>query len=137
MGLLLPLLLYYHYKTNKFKQLHIMNKSVKVYSLLSKFYYKIMLTLFWNDLDNFIKRWFFLGLWCCNVCISMPPENIRKPAVGISLFKVNHRNTRKRCEICSKLTIKTPERCHWRRTSVFIANFEHMSHPFLVFLTSF
>ena len=137
MGLLLPLLLYYHYKTNKFKQLHIMNKSVKVYSSLSKFYYKIMLTLFWNDLDNFIKRWFFLGSWCCNVCISMPPENIRKPTVGISLFKVNHRNTRKRCEICSRLTIKTPERCHWRRTSVFIANFEHMSHPFLVFLTSF
>ena len=26
------------------------------------------------------------------------------------LFKVNNRNTRKRCEICSKLTIKTPER---------------------------
>ena len=29
---------------------------------------------------------------------------------NISLFKVNNRNTRKRCEICSKLTIKTPER---------------------------
>ena len=26
------------------------------------------------------------------------------------LFKVNNRNTRKRCEICSKLTTKTPER---------------------------
>ena len=25
------------------------------------------------------------------------------------LFKVNNRNTTKRCEICSKLTIKTPE----------------------------
>ena len=30
--------------------------------------------------------------------------------VGIYLFKVNNRNTRKRCEIRSKLTIKTPER---------------------------
>ena len=29
---------------------------------------------------------------------------------NIYLFKVNNRNTRKRCEICSKLTIKTPER---------------------------
>ena len=29
--------------------------------------------------------------------------------------EVNKRNTRKRCEICSKSTIKTPERCHWRR----------------------
>ena len=26
------------------------------------------------------------------------------------LLKVNNRNTRKRCEMCSKLTIKTPER---------------------------
>ena len=28
---------------------------------------------------------------------------------GIYLFKVNNRNTKKRCAICSKLTIKTPE----------------------------
>ena len=33
----------------------------------------------------------------------------RNPA-GIYLLKVNNRNTRTRCEICSKLTIKTPER---------------------------
>ena len=30
----------------------------------------------------------------------------------INLFKFNDRNTRKRCEICSKLIIKTPERRH-------------------------
>ena len=29
---------------------------------------------------------------------------------GIYLLKVNNRNTRARCEICSKLTIKTPKR---------------------------
>ena len=29
---------------------------------------------------------------------------------NIYLFKVNNRNTKKRCEICSELTIKTPER---------------------------
>ena len=29
---------------------------------------------------------------------------------GNCMFKVNNRNTRTRCEICSKLTIKTPER---------------------------
>ena len=34
--------------------------------------------------------------------------------VGIQLLKVNKRNTRTRCEIYSKLTIKTPERRHWR-----------------------
>ena len=27
-----------------------------------------------------------------------------------AMFKVNNRNTRTMCEICSKLTIKTPER---------------------------
>ena len=47
------------------------------------------------------------------------------------MFKVNNRNTRKKCEICSKLTIKTPER---RRSGVFIVNFEHILHHFLVFL---
>ena len=42
-------------------------------------------------------------------------------SAGIYLFKYNNRNTRTRCEICSKLTIKT-------------VNFEHISHHVLVFL---
>ena len=54
--------------------------------------------------------------------------------VGIYLLKVNNRNTRTRCKICSELTIKTPERRHWRRSGVFIVNFEHISHLVLVFL---
>ena len=37
------------------------------------------------------------------------------------MFKVNNRNTRARCEIWSKLTIKTPERHNWCRSGVFIA----------------
>ena len=53
---------------------------------------------------------------------------------GIHLLKVNNKNTRTRCEICSKLTIKTPERRQWRRSGVFIVNFEHISHLALVFL---
>ena len=44
---------------------------------------------------------------------------------GIYLVKVNYRNTRK-CEICSKLTIKTLERPQWRRSGAFIVNFEHI-----------
>ena len=31
---------------------------------------------------------------------------------GNYMFKVNNRNTRTRCEICSELTRKTPERRH-------------------------
>ena len=38
---------------------------------------------------------------------------------GIYLLKVNNRNTKTRCEICSKLTIKTPERR-------LIVNFGHL-----------
>ena len=50
------------------------------------------------------------------------------------MFKVNNRNTRTRCEICLKLTIKTPERRQLRRSGVLIVNFEHNSHFVLVFL---
>ena len=38
---------------------------------------------------------------------------------GIHMFKMNQRNTRTRCEICSKLTIKTPERHYWKPFLVF------------------
>ena len=41
------------------------------------------------------------------------------------MFKINNRNTRTSCEICSKLTRKTAERLQWRRFGVFIVNFEH------------
>ena len=33
--------------------------------------------------------------------------------IGIYIFKVNNRNTRTRCEICSMLIIKTQERRQW------------------------
>ena len=33
------------------------------------------------------------------------------------------------CEICSKLTKKTPEGRHWHRSSVFIVNFEQCFTP--------
>ena len=56
-------------------------------------------------------------------------QNISFPG-NIYLFKVNNRNTRRGCEICSNLTIKTPE----YRSGVFIVNFEHMSNLFLVCL---
>ena len=39
------------------------------------------------------------------------------------MFKVNIRNSRKRYEICSKLTLKAQKWCQWLRSSVFIVNF--------------
>ena len=45
-------------------------------------------------------------------------------------FTCSKVNTRTMCEICSKLTIKTPERRYWRYftpcSSIFIVNFEHV-----------
>ena len=51
---------------------------------------------------------------------------------GIHVFKVNNRNNRTRCEICSELTIKTLKRRQYRRSPVFIVNFENISHLLLV-----
>ena len=44
---------------------------------------------------------FSSSICSCSACYS---------PVGMYLLKVNKRNTRKRCKICSKLTIKTTER---------------------------
>ena len=46
-------------------------------------------------------------------------------SVGIYVLKVGNRSTETRCEICSKLTVQTPERRQWR--SIFL-------HIVLVFL---
>ena len=45
----------------------------------------------------------------------------------IYMFKVNNRNTRTRCKICSKLTIKTPERRHTPCSSVSNVNSEQVN----------
>ena len=50
---------------------------------------------------------------------------------NIYLFKVKIETIEKKCEICSKLKLKAQE---WRRSGVFIVNFEYISHFFLVFL---
>ena len=46
-------------------------------------------------------------------------ECLQDPA-NIYLFKVNNRNTRKSCQICSKLAIRAPERRYWHYLSVFV-----------------
>ena len=37
-------------------------------------------------------------------------------------------------ERAAKLTIRSPERCQWGRSGVFIVKFEHILHLTLVFL---
>ena len=79
---------------------------------------------------------------CLLVCLWSNPsscpltENFWKHLVthfpaNIYLFKVNNRNTSERCEICSKLAIKTSGRRHWRCSGVFTVNFEHTSYLIL------
>ena len=51
-----------------------------------------------------IKKFDRLFQLCCMHFSASP--------INSYLFKVNNRNPRKRYEICSKLTIKTPERLH-------------------------
>ena len=52
------------------------------------------------------------------------------------MFKVKNRNIRTRCEICSKLTIKTPER-RQAFASVFIVNFEQANADWIGFISIF
>ena len=59
------------------------------------------------------------------LCLEFPYS----PA-SICLFKVIIRKIKTKSEICSKSTIKTPERCH---SGVFIVNLEQISHVDLVF----
>ena len=61
------------------------------------------------------------------------PKYIFVCSINIYFFNVNNRNTRRRCEICSKLTIWTPVRRQWRLFGA-IVNFEHILHLLLFLL---
>ena len=58
------------------------------------------------------------------------PDNTTHPNLT---FQSNSTNSRKSCEISSKLRIKAPElrQCH---SDFFTDHFEHISHPCLVFV---
>ena len=56
-------------------------------------------------------------------------RKLRHFSVDIYLSKAKDRNTRTDCEICLKLTMKTPERSHRCRSDVFIVNFENIFTP--------
>ena len=74
-------------------------------------------TIFNQIKPNLLIESFFNLKLVLLVCHSQSPANIY-------LFKGNERNTGNRCEICSKLTIKTP----------VTVSVEHISHLFIVFL---
>ena len=55
-------------------------------------------------------RWNFFAKCSIIDVLQGPKFTLRQIPANIYLFKFSSRNTRKRCEICPKLTIKTPER---------------------------
>ena len=65
----------------------------------------------------------FGSWWTCSVgfvYVQVTCADVIYHRVGIYLFKVSNGKTRTMYEICSKLTIKTLEWCHWRRSHVYI-----------------
>ena len=55
-------------------------------------------------------------------------NSVRDVPSGVYLFKTNNRNKKTVSEICSRRTIKTLDRRYWRRSVVFIINFEQISN---------
>ena len=100
------------------------------------FLWGLMLTLnmFW--LLDFLFLIFNINFWFCFVFVveEVVLEFVLTDPVGIYLLKVNNRNTRARCETCSKVNNKDTRVTCWRRSGVFIVNFKHISHLVLVFL---
>ena len=62
---------------------------------------------FYSLCCGLLKENLEFGNWCYSRFLIFNLDNIY-------LFKASGRNTKKMCEICSELKIKTPERRHWR-----------------------
>ena len=77
------------------------------------------------------------GLHCLFMTKNLCYFGIRNILTSNYMFKVKNRITRTRCEIYSKLIIKTTERRQWRLSGIFIVNFEHISHFVLIFIANF
>ena len=93
-----------------------------------------MMAFFWKKLEKnmfkiFIANFEQSSLFTENVYTEVAIQNrsrffkIYLPA-DVCVFKVNTWNSRKKCEICSKLTIKIAR----RRPGVFTVNSEHIPH---------
>ena len=87
-----------------------------------------------NCLFLLIKFYFSVRIYPFSVANILGCIFITPYPTNIYLFKVNNKNIRKRCEIRSKLIIKTPERDVNDVVLVFfIANFENIPHLFLCY----
>ena len=85
------------------------------------------LSLIYYRTDFKTLSWFYVATWKFLHLFQYYSTKMLTQHLNVCLFKVNNRKSRKRCEICLKLTIKTPERRHWPRSGVFIINFEQVN----------
>ena len=71
----------------------------------------------------------FLAIYTCPQKFVKPIAEEYFSSIHSELFAQSSEiNTRKSCEICSKLTMETPGRRQWRHSDGFIVNFEYISH---------
>ena len=77
---------------------------------------------------NFYKRWGFKGVLLPD--LEPNASMIGPKPLKMNLLKVNTRNTWKKCEMCSKLPIKIPERRQWRRYGIFLVVTLNLFHIF-------
>ena len=69
------------------------------------------------------KGWNQITSTLFSVLIKVPRNTFITIPAGIYMFKLGNGNTRPICEICSKLTLKTLERCHlWSNFFAKIVN---------------
>ena len=69
--------------------------------------------ILYSNISTFFKKsfnYFFVSFWCL---FQFHSSTKARKLAGNYMFKFNNRKTRTRCEIFSKLTIKTPERRQW------------------------
>ena len=85
---------------------------IKTYCYLAKnFEFRsFSVATFFSPLMGICSSWYLYFTYVLLLGFNILSSNI---PTSNNMFKINNRNTRTRCEICSKLTIKTPVRRHW------------------------
>ena len=82
-----------------------------------------------TPLENF-QNSFFVEHKRMAASVETPDYRCPNTSANISLF-----NTRNRCKICWKLTIKTSERRHWNCSGFVVVNFDYMPQLYLQYLS--
>ena len=88
---------------------------------------------------HFVEIFYLVEILCENKTIKSKNDGFTKKVTQSKQFplKVSNRNTKRRWEICSELTIKIPEKRHSPRSDVFIVNFTYFTHYSSVSIVDF